>query len=315
MVRFVHVIIIISFLLVNYSCKNNSNSVKVGFLVHTLNDERWAIERDIIVEYISEQGGAVLFNNAENNERLQYQQALEMIKQGVDVLIISPVNSKSAASIVRMCHTNKVKVIAYDIIIENSDLDLYVSFDNEKIGEQMAQYASTICKKGNYVLFWGDGSMAISHWIKGGQLKVLSPLIEDESVNVVYQSFVEGWSAVNAKMKMKRIIDMYNQDIDVVIASSDGIAQGVIDAYLESGIYDMPIITGQDASLSAIENIKNGYQSMSIEKSFNDLALVAAKNALLMAKNRETSTSRIVNNGRFEVPSVLIETNLYEINN
>jgi D-xylose transport system substrate-binding protein len=306
------VFILLAFLvLVTCSCSQNSNSVTVGFMVHTLQDERWSIERDIIIDQISKLGGKVLFNNAENDERLQYHQAVEMINKGVQVLIVSPVNSKTAASIVRLCHENGVKIIAYDIIIENSKPDLYISFDNEKIGEQMALFALSKCKRGNYVLMWGDGGMKISHWIKDGQLEMLNPYIKDENISIVYQSFTAGWSAENSCMLMKKIIDLYDQKIDVVIASSDGIAQGVINAYLDRGITSIPIITGQDACKMAIENIENGLQSMSVSKSFNDLAVVAAQHAILIANNQKIETEKFVNNGRCNVPSILLETSIY----
>lgn len=293
------------------SCSKNSNSVKVGFLVHTLNDERWAIERDNLIDQIGEFGGKVLFNDAENDERVQYHQAVEMINKGVEVLIVSPVNSKTAASIVRLCHENKVKVIAYDIIIENADLDLYISFDNEKIGTQMAEYAISKCYKGNYVLLWGDGNMMISHWIKNGQLDILKPHIELKEIEIVYRSFIEEWSTENACKIMKDILDLYDKRIDVVIASSDGIAQGVINAYMECGIRDLPIITGQDASNTAINNIQLGFQTMSVSKPFSELAIVAAENAILLVNKKKINSDKFINNGRCNVPSILLETKIY----
>ncbi|MCF8361541.1 MAG: substrate-binding domain-containing protein, partial [Prolixibacteraceae bacterium] len=109
------------------ACTNLKDKTKVGFLVHTLNDERWKIERDVFTDIIEQNGGQVFFNNAEQNERVQYHQAKKMIEEGVDAIVIVPVNSKTAASIARLCAENDVKIIAYDIIIDNCDLDLYVS--------------------------------------------------------------------------------------------------------------------------------------------------------------------------------------------
>ena len=55
-----------------------------------------------------------------------------MLTQGVDVLLVAPHNGKTAAFIVEAAHRAGVPVIAYDRLINNADVDLYMSFDNER---------------------------------------------------------------------------------------------------------------------------------------------------------------------------------------
>lgn len=303
---------IVCSLFLQVSCTSSKQNFKVGFLVHTLGDERWAVERDVFEAKIKQLGGDFLFNNAEQDERKQYHQAKDMIDQGIDVLVIAPVNSKTAASIARLCDDNAVKIIAYDIIVENCNLDLYVSFNNEKVGELMVEYALDKCPKGNYVLFWGDGNMKIAHWIKTGQMKILDKAVECKDVNVIYKAFIDGWSVLNSKQKMERILEFTQDTIDVIIASSDGIAQGVIDAYSKFPNLPIPLITGQDASRSAMDNIHKGLQSMTIKKSFPDLANLAADMAYNLAKKKSIDTKINIFNGQAQVPSILLDPSVVD---
>lgn len=296
------------------SCKT-SDSVSAGFLVHTLQDERWAGERDAFTAKFESLGGQVLFENAEQDERNQFHLAKKMIDEGVDVLVVVPVNSKTAASIARLCQQNGVKIIAYDIIIENCDLDMFISFDNEMVGEKMAEYAIQNKPTGNYVMLWGDSDMKISHWIKDGQMKVLNPYIESGQINVVYKSFVENWSGENSEHLIKKVVDCSTSGIDAIVASADGIAEGVIKAYEENGDTVMPLITGQDASAIALDYIRQGKQSMTIRKPFKDLAEEAAVCAHTLAEGKKYETSFVLNNGAKDIPSILLPVTVIDSSN
>lgn len=297
------------------ACGDMNHKTKVGFMVHTLNDERWAIERDVFTSVIEQNGGEVSFSNAEQNERTQFHQAKKMIDEGVEAIVIVPVNSKTAASIARLCAENDVKIIAYDIIIDNCDLDLYVSFDNVEIGRMMAKYALSKKSKGNYVLLWGDSGMKVAHWIRQGQIDELSKSVKAGDVDIVYRSYVDGWGTNEACHIVRKIVDFSEEDIDAYIASSDGIAAGVIKALELSGYDKTPVITGQDASAVALDYIRDGKQTMSIYKSFEDLAEIAAHETINLISGQEVSYDTLLYNGRSNIKSVLLKTSLIDNNN
>ncbi|HKK63499.1 MAG TPA: substrate-binding domain-containing protein [Bacteroidales bacterium] len=307
--------IFLSLVFIITACGDLNDKTKVGFMVHTLNDERWSIERDVFTSVIEQDGGEVLFSNAEQNERAQFHQAKKMIDAGVDAIVIVPVNSKTAASISRLCAKNDVKIIAYDIIIDNCDLDLYVSFDNVEIGRMMARYALTRKTSGDYVLLWGDSNMKVAHWIREGQMDVLDESVKSGNINIVYKCFVDGWSQREACHKVQKIVDYSEKDIDAYIASSDGIAAGVIESLEMSGIYDMPLITGQDASTTALAYIRQGRQNMSVYKSFKDLAKIAASETLKLINDQQVDYDTLLFNGRVNVKSVLLKTSIIDQDN
>ena len=77
-------------------------------------------------------------------------------------------------------------MISYDRLIKNSDVDLYVSFDNERVGEMQATAITELVPKGNYVLIEGADTDNNAHLFKKGQMNVLQPLIDSGDIKVVY---------------------------------------------------------------------------------------------------------------------------------
>ena len=68
------------------------------------------------------------------------------------------------------------------------------------------------------------------------------------------------------------------------------------------------LVTGQDADLAACQRIVDGTQTMTIYKPIDGLATKAAEIAVLLAKKAPvTDATRPVNNGKKDVPSILLE--------
>ena len=59
---------------------------------------------------------------------------------------------------VKKARDRGIKVISYDRLVKNADVDLYISFDNIKVGELMGQAAVGQTPSGNYLLLNGSES-------------------------------------------------------------------------------------------------------------------------------------------------------------
>src|SRR4051794_31829375 len=84
----------------------------------------------------------VLYSNATEDASKQQSQAEAALTQGAEVLVLDPVDAASAAAIVEKAKAQNVPVLSYDRLIENADVDYYVSFDNERVGELQAESLS-----------------------------------------------------------------------------------------------------------------------------------------------------------------------------
>ena len=137
------------------SPQKKSGKLRIGFSMDTLKEERWQKDRDLFVARAEELGAEVLVQSADGNDATQLRQAEGLLTQGIDVLVVIPHNAEVAASIVDAAKRSNVPVVSYDRLIKNSDVDLYISFDNEKVGEMQAKYLVDRAPNGNYILIGG----------------------------------------------------------------------------------------------------------------------------------------------------------------
>lgn len=282
--------------------------VKIGFLVHDLVSERWNKDLDFFSTRIRELGGLPVTNNAYSDAKAQSEQLKELVDQGVKVVAIVPVNSKSLVDMVDYANRAGVKIIAYDRLIKDCNIDYYISYNSLKVGMLQAEYVLKLKPKGNYIFINGPSSDNNASLIKQGQMKVLKPYIDRGDIKVVMDQAASSWGPLEALMLMEDYMaSPKNEKIDVVMASSDALSEGVVQAFSSNQKHGNPLITGQDASLSACKNMMAGYQTMSVYKSIKNIAYEAAAMAMKLANNEEVKTTSSINNGLKDVPGILFE--------
>ena len=269
-------------------------------------EERWLKDRDLFKEAIESLGAEVEVVAASGDDALQISQAESLIQSGVDVLVIVPHNAEATAAIVHKAHLAGIKVIAYDRLVKNADLDLYVSFDNEQVGEMQARAMIGRVPKGNYVFIGGAITDNNAHLLKKGVFKVLRPYIENGDINIIYDQWTKDWTPVNAKANMEQALRSTNLQINAVIAANDATAGGVIEALEANGLAGQIPVAGQDADLAGVQRIVKGTQTMTVYKPIRMLTEEVARLAVSLAKGEEISAKEKVNNGKIEVPSVLL---------
>jgi D-xylose transport system substrate-binding protein len=280
----------------------------IGFSMDTLKEERWQRDRDLVVARAEEMGARVIVQAANGNDALQNSQAENMLTQGIDVLLVAPHNGKTAAVIVEAAHKAGVPVIAYDRLILDSDLDLYVTFSPVRVGELQADYALKHKPKGNYVLIGGAPTDNNALLLRQGQMSLLKPPIDRGDVKVVSDQWAKEWQPMEALKIMENALTRNNNQVDAVVVSNDGTAGGAIQALAEQKLAGKVVVTGQDADLAACQRIVAGTQSMTVYKPIKVLAAKAAEVALLLAdKKAVADKTSPVNNGKKDVPSILLE--------
>jgi len=297
-------------LLVNEEKEGNHVSavskIKIGFSMDTLLEERWLKDRDLFKEAVEALGAEVEIMAANGDDALQISQAETLISQGVDLLVVVPHNAEATAFIVNKAHAAGIKVLSYDRLIKNADIDLYVSFDNEQVGELQAKAITELVPKGKYVYIGGAETDNNAHLFKKGVFNVLQPLIDNGDITVVFDQWTKDWTPVNALANMEAALKANYNRIDAVIAANDATAGVVIQALAEQGLAGHIPVAGQDAELAAAQRIIEGTQTMTVYKPIKALTEKAAELAVMLAKGETVDADRKVNNGKIEVPSVLL---------
>lgn len=288
--------------------QGGAKKVTIGLSMDTLKEARWQRDRDLFVARAEELGARVLVQAANGDDALQNSQAENLLTQGVDVLVVVPHNAKTAATIVESAHRSNVPVISYDRLILDSDVDLYISVDPTRVGELQADYAVKHRPKGNYVLIGGAPTDNNARLVRDGQMKVLKPAVDRGEVKVVADQWAKEWQPVEALKIMENALTRNNNQVDAVVVSNDGTAGGAIQALGEQKLAGKVLVTGQDADLAACQRIVAGTQTMTVYKPIKQLAHRAAEVALRMARKEPLAdANRTTNNGRKDVPSILLE--------
>lgn len=253
----------------------------------------------------------ILYSNANQDAAQQQSQADAALTNGAKVLVLDPVDSASAASIVTKAAAQKVPVISYDRLILNAAVDYYVSFDNVQVGKlQGTALLDKLTKDGNagktIVMINGAPTDNNAKLFKQGAHSVL-----DGKVKIGAEYDTPDWSPDQAQTEMDQAITKLGKTGFVgVYCANDGTSGGAIAAMKGAGIDPKTRpTTGQDAELAGIQRILLGEQYMTVYKAIKPEAGAAAELAVALAKGTPVpSTLKLstVNNGSKDVPSVLL---------
>ncbi|MDH4165796.1 MAG: substrate-binding domain-containing protein [Gammaproteobacteria bacterium] len=286
------------------------DGIVIGLSLDTLKEARWQADREMFVKRAGELGARVRVLAANSDDTVQISDVEKLITNKVDVLVIVPHDGTAMAKGVKMAHDAGIPVIAYDRMIRDSDPDLYVSFDNEHVGELQAKFLLERLPtpgKGRIVRIHGAKTDNNAALFKRGQDRVLEPLIKSGDIQVLHEDWAEDWKPENAKRIVNAAITANGPRIDAVLASNDGTAGGAIQALSEEGLAGKVLVTGQDAETVALQRIAVGTQAMTIYKPLRTLASGAAELAVQMAARRVVVASKTVDNGHGQVPAVLFD--------
>lgn len=252
----------------------------------------------------------LIITNANSNPDTQLNQAQSAITNGADVLVVDPVDGKAGAAIVAYAARNQVPVISYDRLIQDSKPAGYVSFDNTKVGELQGQYMADHVKPGGSIIMIGGAPTDPNAFdFRDGALSVLNPLVKAGKLKISYSVMTPDWSPENAFQETQQALTRLGNDVDGVLAANDGTASGAIRALQAVGLAGKVPVTGQDATNGGLTFILEGLQSMTVFKYVPDEAAAAAQFAVALATDGKPPAGLVnakVNNGKIEVPSVLL---------
>lgn len=285
----------------------SDDKLVIGVLFDFLSVESRVRQHDTMVAYAEEMGVELVFQNANGDEKVQLQQGENLIAQGVDAIAILAQNAEACISLAKQAKEAGIPFIVTDRLIENTDIDYYVGYDNNSIGYTQANYVYDRCPEGNYVLLSGaatDPNCKIYH---DGWLDVLSEGIESGKVNIVLDEKCDNWDPNNALKYMENALTASGDSIDVVLCMNDGLGIGVNQALESAGLGGSVLMTGLDGESVAFQRIAEGKQSMTILIDDTKTGKAIIDTCIAAAKGEEVKTNGTVNNLYEDVPAVIVD--------
>ncbi|MGN6669356.1 MAG: ABC transporter substrate-binding protein [Trinickia sp.] len=257
----------------------------------------------------------VLYQNANADVAQQQQQFNSAIAQGAKVIVLDPVDSTAAASLVHMAQSQGIKVIAYDRPVPSTPADYYVSFDNEGIGKAIAQSLVEHLKatgvptsKGGVLEVNGSPTDAAAGLIRKG----IHEGLQGSGYKTLSEYDTPEWAPPKAQQWVSGQITRFGSQIIGVVAANDGTAGGTIAAFKAAGVNPVPPVTGNDATLAGLQLIIAGDQYNTILKPSEIVAAAAAKIAVgfLSGQAPKGDTTLFKTPTQLFKPAVITQKNL-----
>lgn len=285
--------------------KEEEEKIQIGMSFDSFVIERWQRDRDVFVSVAKELGAEVNVQNANGDIEKQKEQVDYFIKKGMDAIVIIGIDSQQLEESVAKAKAAGIKVIAYDRLISDSDVDLYISFDNEQVGTMMAEALVDHGIEGGQVLMLGgsptDNNVAM---VESGFCKIMAM----NHVTILDSMHADGWKAELAAEYIYDHADVVNS-VDAIMCGNDDLATQVIHALAEKRMAGEIMVVGQDADLSACQRIVEGTQLMTVYKPVEKLATRAAEAAVSLVQNGTITGDNVttIENGDYTVPYIGLE--------
>ncbi|WP_371930759.1 ABC transporter substrate-binding protein [Paracoccus spongiarum] len=256
----------------------------------------------------------VIYQNANGDVSLQQQQFNSVIAQGAKIVVLDPVDSAAAAGLVQMAQSQDVKIIAYDRPIPDMPADYYVSFDNKGIGQAIAQSlvdhmkAEGVEAGAGVLQINGSPTDAAAGLIRDG----IDAALDGSDYKTLAEYDTPDWAPPKAQEFAAGQINRFGADIKGIVAANDGTAGGAIAALKAAGVDPLPPVTGNDATIAALQLIIAGDQYNTISKPSEIVARAAAEVAVTFLKGEtpEAKTTLYDTPSELFVPAVVTRENI-----
>ena len=282
--------------------KKNNDSMTIGLSFDSYLIERWERDRDVFVATAKELGADINVQSANGDIELQIAQIEYFIEKKVDAIVVVAIDADKLTDVIKKAKSEGIAVIAYDRLIRNANVDMYISFDNEKVGTMMGEEIGSHISNRRVIMICGaptDNNVSLVN--RGFEFVMAKHKIE-----VLDKVYCDGWKAELGADYINKNIDMISK-ADAIMCGNDDIATNVIRTlavYRKAGTID---VVGQDADLAACQHIVEGTQNMTVYKPVEKLAQEAAKYAVDYAKGNKIEVDATINDGTYDVPYVALE--------
>lgn len=245
--------------------------------------------------------------NAEGSAQRFQTIADQMITGGATVLLIDGLDSNSAAAVTRKAQQQGVKTIDYDRLTLGGVSDYYVSFDNEKVGQELGKGLQKClgAKAANIVYLNGAPTDNNATLFAKGAHSVLDSV---STYKKVAEQAVPDWDNQKAATIFEQMWTQQGGKIDGVLAANDGLGNSAVSILKKNKVAGKVPVTGQDASTQGLQNVLDGTQCMTVYKPVKQEADAAAKLAIALLKGEKGETNGTTNDSQAkrDVPSVLL---------
>ena len=260
---------------------------KIGVSIPTLQEERWQNNFNYFTEEADKMDNVeIILQVADLDAEKQNTQIESMIAQGVEAIIVCPVDVATIGATLDSAAAAGIYVSAYCRMPENCEVNMMTWFDPIVVSATNAKVAYDLCPEGNWVMLSGDiASSPETDEFFTGWHSVTQEAEDAGKINVVMEQYVTSWSSDNAMVYAEAALAQYNNDIQVFLCGNDGISRGVMQACEAAGIMDKVIITGNDADYINLGYLLEGKIVSTTAQNTRKQVVLALESAVALIEN------------------------------
>jgi len=233
----------------------------IGFAVSTLSNDFFVMMKDAGDAKAEELGISLTTLDAQDSSETQATQIEDFISQGVDLIILNPVDSDAIGTSVEACNEAGIPVITVTRPSNSGEVVQHLDIDNKEAGGLIAgQMMKDLGGAGKVAVLEGiagapsanDRQEGFKTGIEGSDLEIVASLTanynRDEGATVM-EDILQG-----------------NPDLSAIYAHNDEMALGAVRAIAAAGKTDQIKVYGIDAVDDAIAALKSGEMSATVQQ-------------------------------------------------
>ena len=276
------------------------SKIKVGISVATMKEAVYSFMKKAMMDNKDKYGAEIYWVAANNDEMAQVANVEDLLAQGIDVLILHPVNTVAAGSLVEKARRENVPVVSMDRLPTNANVNCHVTANSFLVGQLQSKYvAEKLNGKGNVVILEGEAGNDVAREITAGNKDILKNY---PNIKIVVDQTHKAWSRDLAMATTENALTNYRNDIQGILANNSGMIMGAVQALLAEGVKNRVVTVGSDADKDSCQAIIDGTNDADVDKMPYQLGLISFQVAVSIAKGAEIETDTAVQNGKYKVP-------------
>ena len=277
-----------------------TGSANVGVCIYQFADNFMTLYRTDLVEYLKDKGYSVTIVDGKNDQNTQTEQINTFLQQGVDVLIINPVQTTSAQTIVDTISPSGTPIVFINREPEKAVLDSYAgkccyvgadarqsgTYQGELILETETQGDINGDGKITYIMCKGDPENIDAQYRTEYSIKALTDA--GKEVECLYE-YLDNWDQTTAQQDVANALSQYGDKIEVVFCNNDAMALGALQSIQQAGrtvgkdIY----LVGVDALAEAVQDVLDGNMTGTVLNDDVGQATAAAEATQLFVEGKD----------------------------
>ncbi len=232
---------------------------KLAYIVSDINIPFWQIISKGIKDKSNELGYEIHIYSSNNLKKNELENLASAISLKIDGLIISPINSSTASTLLEIANMNKIPTIVADIGSDSQDYLSFISSDNKKGAYELGKILSKYMKSLSWNKEGTVGIIAIPQKRLNGKDRTIGFIkaLEEDNIKVsgMYQQV--DFSYEETYNYSKKLIDE-NENLRAIWLQGSDKYKGALDAIKKANKQNEIALICFDAEPEFLEMIQNG---------------------------------------------------------